>query len=420
MIQHLFKLIWKQRRQNAWIAAELFLVFMLLWYIMDYFITIGYTASIENAYHIEDTYQVQLATVPASSPKYIHYEEGEQIAAEQYLSIIERIRQYPQVEAVCLSNMSVPYCPSYRNLPMGPDTTSLKNCQYLQVTPSYFEVFRIEPLNGGETSSLKDALTEKSIVISRLMAEKVFPKEQNPKGKSVLCGGNDEFYQIGGVCGAVKRDDYSREERANYFLLSNSDIVDWGEMALADLEISIRVKPGLNKHNFIESFQKDMREQLNVGNFLLYKVSSFEDLRDTLYLTNGVTDAIRYRIAFMAFLIFNIFLGIIGTFWFRNEYRKPEIGLRIAIGSTRRQILQMMIGEGWLLVSLVGIPAAIICINIAKMEFIGTNIMLVTFFRIFASLISTYLIMVVFITLGAWYPAYLSSRIAPADTLRSE
>ena len=53
MIQHLLKLIWKQRRQNAWIVAELFLVFILVWYIMDYFTTIRYADSIENAYNIE-------------------------------------------------------------------------------------------------------------------------------------------------------------------------------------------------------------------------------------------------------------------------------------------------------------------------------------------------------------------------------
>ena len=48
------------------------------------------------------------------------------------------------------------------------------------------------------------------------------------------------------------------------------------------------------------------------------------------------------------------------------------------------------------------------------------NVMPVTFFRVFAGLISTYLLMAFFITLGAWYPAYLSSKIAPADTLRAE
>ena len=262
-------------------------------------------------------------------------------------------------------------------------------------------------------------MAEKDIVISRKLAETLFPDGQ-AKGHSIYMN-DDNSFRIGGVCGALKRDDYSREERAAYFLLSTSGFSDWDERQLAgSLGISLRAKPGLRPKEFISNFQRDMREQINIGNFVLSRVDSYADLRDRLYLTNGVTDAIRYRIAFMVFLVFNIFLGIIGTFWFRNEYRKPEIGLRLAIGSTRRQILQMMIGEGWLLLSLVAIPAAIICINIAKLEFVGTNIMPVTFFRIFTGLISTYLLMALFITLGAWYPAYLSSRIAPADTLRSE
>lgn len=419
MIRHLFKLIWHQRRQNAWIAAELFLVFMLLWYIMDYFITIGYTASIDNAFHTEDTYQIRLATLPESSLKYIRYEEGEQQAAEQYFTIIERIRQYPQVEAICLSNMSTPYNSSYRNFPMGMDTAHMKNRQYLEVSPSYFEVFRIHPLDGGNPSILKEALTEKSVVISRRMAEDCFPGEI-AKGKQLYSSGDGQYYQIAGVCGAVKRDDYSHEEMSCYYLLSNSDIAKWDDRSLTNLEISIRVKPGLNKNDFIEQFRNDMQDQINIGNFLLYRVTAFDDLRNVLYITNGTTDAIRYRIAFMAFLVFNIFLGIIGTFWFRNEYRRPEIGLRIAVGSTRRQILQMMIGEGWLLLSLIALPTIIICINLVKMDFLATNIMPITYFRIFAGLAGTYLVMTLFIMLATWYPAYLASRVAPADTLRSE
>lgn len=113
MIQHLLKLIWKQRRQNAWIVAELFLVFILVWYIMDYFTTIRYADSIENAYNIEDTYQIRLTTVPVNSPNYIRYENAEKQPVDQYLSIIERIRQYPQVEDVCLTLDSSPYNPSY-------------------------------------------------------------------------------------------------------------------------------------------------------------------------------------------------------------------------------------------------------------------------------------------------------------------
>lgn len=418
MIQHLLKLLWKQRRQNAWIAAELFLVFLLLWYITDYFITIGYADSIKNAYHIKDTYQVRLVTVPESSPQYIRHENPEEVA-NLYLSIIERIRQHPQVEEICLTRDSNPYNPSYRDWQMGKDSSQMVQFQYLEVTPSYFDVFNVKPLGNATPASLKNALTPKSIVISRKLAETLFPGEE-AKGKSVFLG-NTNSLRVGDVCGALKRDDYSREERAAYFLLPVSQFTEWDEQQLAEaVGISIRVKPGLNPKEFIESFQREMRTRLNAGNFLLSGVDAYTDVRDKLYLVNGVTDAIRYRIAFMTFLVFNIFLGIIGTFWFRNEYRKPEIGLRLAVGSTRRQVMQMMIGEGWLLLSLVAIPAAIFCINFAQMELIATYIMPVTLARLSAGLISTYLIMGLFIMLGTWYPAYLSSRVAPADTLRNE
>lgn len=419
MIQHLLKLIWIQRRQNAWIVAELFIVFILLWYIMDFFITLGYTSSIANSYDIKDTYQVQLATLPQSSPQYVRYEEESQQAATDFQTILERIRQHPQVESVCVSNMSAPYCASYRNTGVSKDTTKTVSRHYLEVTPSYFEVFRIHPLAGGNPSQLAETLKEKSVIISRLFAQDEFPGEQ-AKGKTLYFQGNDDEYIVGDVCGPLKRDDYRPEEYAVYVLLSNADIAQMDEGTLSGFEISIRVKPGLNEREFIQNFQQDMREQLAVGNYMLYKVRSFDDLRYTLYLSDGRMDAIRYRVAFMVFLIFNIFLGIIGTFWFRNEYRKPEIGLRLAVGATRSQILRMMIGEGWLLLSLVAIPAVIICINLAKMEFIGTSIMHITFFRIFSGLLLTYLFMALVILLGAWYPAYLSSRIAPADTLRSE
>ena len=99
MIHHLLKLLWKQRRQNAWIVAELFLVFILLWYIMDYFTTIGYANSVDSAYDIKDTYQVRLTTVPQSSPNYIQYKHTERREGNISLSpsIPIYYRTYPAI-----------------------------------------------------------------------------------------------------------------------------------------------------------------------------------------------------------------------------------------------------------------------------------------------------------------------------------
>lgn len=420
MILHLFKLIWKQRRQNAWIAAELFLVFLLLWYCMDYFITLGYTSSVRSAYDIRNTYQVRLATVPATSPEYIRYDDPQLQTVESFRTLLERLRQYAPVESVCLSNTSAPYSPNYRNQTMGTDTASIHYCQWLEVEPTYFDVFRMAPLEGGSPSLLKKALTEKSLILSRKAKETLFPRRTAWGDTLYIYADKPESYRVGEVCGPLKRDDYSPEEAAVYTRLSASAIAGMNEQALAGLEISLRVKPGADGPSFPADFRRDMQATLKAGNFLFYEIRSYEELRDNLYLANGVTDGIRYRIAFMLFLVCNIFLGIISTFWFRNEYRKPEIGLRMAVGSTRRQILLMMIGEGWLILASAALPAVLVCLNLVKAALPDTRLMDITFLRISAGLVSTYLFIAAVILLAAWYPAYLSSRIAPADTLRNE
>lgn len=131
MLQHLLKIIWHQRWQNGWIIAELFLVFVLLWYILDYFITFGYTASIDYSCDIRDTYQVRLATLPETSPQYLRPEDREPGATvADYRSLIDRIRQYPSVRHLSLSEMSAPYSPSYRNTSMGQDSASSRAAPY--------------------------------------------------------------------------------------------------------------------------------------------------------------------------------------------------------------------------------------------------------------------------------------------------
>jgi hypothetical protein len=43
----------------------------------------------------------------------------------------------------------------------------------------------------------------------------------------------------------------------------------------------------------------------------------------------------------MAFLLINVFFGIVGTFWLWTENRRSEIGLRMAIGSSKFIALQV-------------------------------------------------------------------------------
>ena len=119
------------------------------------------------------------------------------------------------------------------------------------------------------------------------------------------------------------------------------------------------------------------------------------------------------------YLITNLTL-IIGTFWFRTEQRKGEMGLRIALGSTRFSLKGIMIAEGVLLLTLIAIPALLICFNLHVSELTKGFYMDYTIARFVEGFFITYLVMAVMIILGIWYPAHQMVRLEPADALRYE
>lgn len=73
------------------------------------------------------------------------------------------------------------------------------------------------------------------------------------------------------------------------------------------------------------------------------------------------------------FLMINIFLGVIGTFWFRTQQRRSEIGLRQALGASRRSIFTQLITEGIILLAVVIIPTVIVLINAWYLDLLSPN-----------------------------------------------
>ena len=48
----------------------------------------------------------------------------------------------------------------------------------------------------------------------------------------------------------------------------------------------------------------------------------------------------------MGFLLLNIFLGLLGTFWFRTQQRRSEIALHKVHGASDMSIFTRLISEG--------------------------------------------------------------------------
>ncbi len=110
---------------------------------------------------------------------------------------------------------------------------------------------------------------------------------------------------------------------------------------------------------FVE-FRKDMREQLMIGNFLSWRYAPDDRLSGTRQLKEPRNDLYTY-LSVAVFFLMNAFLAVLGTFWFRTQQRRSELGLRVALGGTRVSLRRLLWGEGVsLLLTLAFIPAIVV------------------------------------------------------------
>ena len=128
-----------------------------------------------------------------------------------------------------------------------------------------------------------------------------------------------------------------------------------------------------------------------------------------------------YFLIIIAFLLTCIFLGLLGTFWFRTQQRVSEIAVRKVNGATSGQIFRRLIGEGILLLAIVT-PVAVL------LDWLVSNTLLtenpefiadkpITFI---AAVAITFCLLAAMIALGIWFPATRAMKIDPALALKDE
>ena len=181
--------------------------------------------------------------------------------------------------------------------------------------------------------------------------------------------------------------------------------------------VSLRVSEDADK-GFAEKLMDDADRLYQVGNLYLLDITPFDHLREICELED--MNEWKTQLCVLGFLLLNIFLGVIGTFWFRTQQRRKEIALRLAMGSPRRGIFSYLMYEGILLLTLAVIPATVIAFNIGYAELVDVGRMPFDTGRFLSALVVTWMLMALMIVAGIWYPAYGAMRVHPAKALHDE
>ena len=420
MIQHILKIIWTERKINLWILFELILVFCIMWFCVDY-ISFFMTRYFEpKGYSIEHVYSVYLGVDEEGAVMVNGSQEQKDSLLNTIWTIADRIKRNPDIEAVSLSYAATPYSNSYTNSLIMLD--SVKSwIQIKTVTPDFLKVFDIAVLQGNPA----DWDNRNSVFISG-DKENMFSKKDAMQVKSFNFTNDNENIKtpVSGVVTPSKLSEFEPKEPVIYYLFAqNKTQLDY----ILGIEICMRVKAGADK-DFISRFTKNMQEQISIAPFFLSSVNPMSDLRKDYLKFSGYDNNFKSIFAISAFLFINIFLAIVGTFWFRIQTRRSEIGLRVAMGSSKSKIKSFFIIETLILLVLASIISTPICINIDLVNIVK-NIGVPAVYReensemigqYIMNYCITFIILMLIAIAAVWYPSKKASEIQPAEALHYE
>lgn len=418
MNRKLLRQIATEWRTNKWLAIELLIVSVVMWFITDQLYT---TISIQRenrGFDISHCYLLHFTRLNDNSPEFSAGEDYRK-KNDDLLTLAERLRTRPEIECLAFGANAYYYNGSNSGTYMQVDTFDTGDIFYVRraITPDFLRVFRIRGAGGETPDELAELLRRNPRGV--LMSDNSFERQGVPHmapfvGRRIFNASQDDSCTLVGAFVPTRYNDYYPLEASKSMFMVCPDSMLTGNTE----ELVVRVRDNMD-HDFARGIMADASGSLRVGNWYIYAVDSFDDIRDA-HQRNWDQNK-RNHIVGAVFLALNIFLGILGTFWLRTRQRVPEIAIRMVNGATRGDIFRRILAEGQLILLAVT-PLAIL------LDWLLTHFELNCYYhggyfetpRFVASVAITYALMSLMIMLGALIPARRATRIAPAVALNQE
>ncbi len=427
MKRKLLKQISRQWRSNVWLVVELVIILVVTWFMVDLLSQVYVPYAEPTGFDISHCYKIKVAM--SENP-----DTAVNVLAKKR-ELISRLRHYPGVEAVAVSVDGVePYAGSYSSGVIMDVTTTdsvtygfheCKSMRHGHINPDFVRVFRISDPAGVSPDSLARALESghDRILLTVNFVELVDTAFRAPEPHSLVGHRFIHYgssYTLAGVVSNVKRKDTSPADRyAALFLPFNEN--DDEAMRYFDngTDVTIRVDPGSEK-GFMERFSNDIRTHFNLGSIYVTQIIPFGEVAEASMADEF--KAARKMYVVIGFLLVNVFLGLLGTFWYRTRQRTSELAVRMIFGASRISLFRRLMGEGLILLAVAAVIAGSLIAALLYLEIRPelTFASRIDIGWIVRDSVITFLLLLAMIFLGIWFPARAAMRVSPAAALHDE
>jgi predicted permease len=339
----------------------------------------------------------------------VKYDNPEKVNAFNE-DLLRRVEVLPGVKAVALASV-VPGAGASEDdsftIPEHPPIAggaALPDALFRLISPGYFSAFQIPLLSGRFFTSDDRAGRPKTVIVSLQLARQYFPGE-DPLGKHLhLVPYGNADYEIVGVTADTLYQVGQPSRATMYFPVLNGS---------SNMGLTLAVRTASDPQALSIPMQKQIAEldpQLPVSDVLTMEQIIGESLGNQMFSATLV----------LAFAILSLLLasvGLYGVLSYLMTLRMVEMGIRIALGSRRGQVVRLMLLDG-LRPALFGLGfgliASALAVRVIHSMLYETRPLDPA---IFAAVAATLLAVAV---LACLVPAWKASRIDPMQALRFE
>jgi predicted permease len=274
------------------------------------------------------------------------------------------------------------------------------------VSPNYFETLRIPLLRGRVFTNNDSEKSPAVAVINQTLAKKFWPNE-DPLGKRFSTkAATGPFIEVVGVVQDGKYRDINEDPQPFFYLPLEQHYVSYR---------TVHVRTSVPPETMALSVEAKIREL--APNLPIFDVQT---MRQSLESMNGFL-LFRFGAQLTSTLgLLGLILALVGIYSvvsYAAAQRTQEIGIRIALGATRRDILKMVLRQG------VGVVGVGLTLGLAA-AFAGTRVLADLFVGVKPAdpltFIAVGLLLASVALLACWIPARRATRVDPLVALRYE
>ncbi len=325
--------------------------------------------------------------------------------------LLERVEALPGVRSATLANL-VPLSGMMIGLEVTfegasePADPARSTVFTSAIWPGYFRTMAIPLLRGRDFTAQDDGTAPPVVIINETAARRFWPGREPLEQRLSLDGPGGPFLEVVAVAKDGKYDDLTEDSRP-FLYLPRMQRPDLGS------EITLIARTAGDQPGLLASIQSVLRTL--DANLPLYGITTLEGyVEQRNDKTRGIA---QFLSAFGSLGLLLAALGLYGVMAYSVAQRTREIGIRMALGASARDVLRMFVGEGLRLTAW-GIAAglalaAVLTRLLSSMLFGVTATDLATFAAV------SILLMTVAIV-SSYLPARSAARADPMSVLRHE